>query len=139
MQSHDSNPCSKLKVVMEKTTNKGQWLDDLLNELGWTSARLSLESGLDSAVISNIRNGKRNTGIDVAKKIADATGRPENEIFERAGLMKESTQDRWVRRVEHKLEQITDEDDRRTIEGLIDILSPDKKTHSGRRAKSEST
>lgn len=115
------------------------WLDQLLDEMGWTPAQLSRESGLDSAVISNIRNEKRNTGIDVAKKIANATGRPENEIFERAGLMKESKQDQWIRRVEHKLEQITDENDRRTIEGMIDLLSPDKRAGSRRRAKSEST
>ena len=122
---------------MEK--NKGQWLDELLDEMEWTPAQLSRASGLDSAVISNIKNGKRNTGIDVAKKIADATGRPENEIFERAGLTKESNQDKWVRRVEHKLEQIKDENDRRTIEGMIDLLSPDKKAGGRRRVKSEST
>jgi transcriptional regulator with XRE-family HTH domain len=65
--------------------NKGQWLDDLLDVLGWTPADLSRASGLDSAVISNIRNGKRGVGTSTAAKIGKATKRPTEEILRLAG------------------------------------------------------
>jgi hypothetical protein len=40
--------------------NKGQWLDDLLKELDWTSADLARKSGLDSAVALIVMGGSRN-------------------------------------------------------------------------------
>ncbi len=103
MQSHDSNLDDKLKLPMEKTMNKGQWLDDLLEEIEWTAADLSRATGLDSAVISNIRSGKRGTGIDVARKIAKATKHPEQEIFQRAGIWneKEPPDDGLLSRINH--------------------------------------
>ena len=48
-----------LQLSME---TKGQWLNDLLEDAGWTPADLARATGLDSAVISNIRNGKLGTG-----------------------------------------------------------------------------
>ena len=117
------------------------WLEELLEELGWSPSDLSRASGLDTAVISNIKNGRRNTGPEVAKKIAKATGRTVADIYERAGILpsQAATKDKWVRRIEGKLEQIQDENDRRTIEGLIDLLAPSKKIKKGSRAKNEGT
>lgn len=62
-----------LQLSME---TKGQWLNDLLEDAGWTPADLARATGLDSAVISNIRNGKRGTGADTALKIAHALKLP---------------------------------------------------------------
>lgn len=118
---------------------QNNWLDDLLEEMGWTPSDLARECDLDTAVISNIKNGRRKIGIDVAKKIARGTRKSEYEILVRAGLVEpnESSQDRWVRSLERKLELITDERDREIIEQTIDILAPDKKTRARRRAPNE--
>ena len=73
------------KVTLSMDKKKGQWLDDLLKELGWTPADLSRATGLDSAVISNIRNGKRGVGTSSAAKIGKAAHRPTEEILRLAG------------------------------------------------------
>jgi transcriptional regulator with XRE-family HTH domain len=67
--------------------NKGEWLDNLLEERGLKPADLARKSGLDPAVISNIRNGKRNTGVDVANKIADALNLPYDVVYRAAGIL----------------------------------------------------
>lgn len=82
----DRNLDDKL-LSMDNTTTKGQWLDDLLNELKWTPAELSKASRLDSAVISNIRNGKRDVGIDTAVAIGKAVGKKPEAILRMAGKL----------------------------------------------------
>lgn len=102
---------------MVQIMNKGQWLDDLLDELEWTPARLSRESGLDSAVISNIKNGKRNTGIDVARKIAKATKLPESDIMRRAGILPPAKEKEiLIERILHEMEDLSPEDKADVIE-----------------------
>jgi transcriptional regulator with XRE-family HTH domain len=63
------------------------WLQNLLDELEITSADLSKLTGIDSAVISNIINGKRKAGIDTCLRIAKALKRPPEEIYRRASLL----------------------------------------------------
>lgn len=72
--------------------NKGKWLDILLDEKGWTPADLSRETGIDSAVISNIRNGKRGTGYDTATKIAHALKLPIERVYRASGLLPPSAE-----------------------------------------------
>jgi len=113
------------------------WLLKELNKKDWIQADLARASGLTTASISKYMGG-RIPDESALKKIARALKVPAEEAFRAAGILPPTTlQDQWVRRVEHKLEQITDENDRRTIEGLIDLLSPDKKAGARRRAKSE--
>lgn len=87
---------------MDNTLVKGRWLDELLKELNWTPADLSRATGLDSAVISNIRNGKRGVGTSTATKIGKATNRPAEEILRLAGEI-ESTppEDETLYRINH--------------------------------------
>jgi len=61
------------------------WLDVLLQEEGITQADLARASSLDSGTISNIRNGKRRMGVDVAERIARATHRKTQDILRLAG------------------------------------------------------
>ena len=92
---------------MENTIAKGQWLDDLLDELGWTPADLSRATGLDSAVISNIRSGKRGTGLDTALKIAKAAKRPPEQIYRRAGLLPPAIHiDEDMEQILHEIEKL---------------------------------
>jgi transcriptional regulator with XRE-family HTH domain len=87
--------------------NKGQWLDKLLDEMGWTSADLSRATGLDSAVISNIRNGKRGTGFDTALKIARAMKRPPEQIYRAAGLLPAAINiDEEMEQIIHEIEKL---------------------------------
>ena len=116
------------------------WLNKELKERDWIQADLARASGLTTASISRYMID-RIPDKNALKKIARALKVPPEEAFRAADILPPtSIQDQWVRRIEHKLEQITDESDRRTIEGMIDLLSPDKKVAGGRsRAKSEST
>lgn len=63
------------------------WLDQILDELLWTPADLSRATNLDSAVISNIRNGRREIGIDTAVAISKATNIPPETILRKAGKL----------------------------------------------------
>ncbi|WP_075064571.1 helix-turn-helix transcriptional regulator [Ornatilinea apprima] len=48
-----------------------EWLDKSLDDRNWKYADLARFTGLDSAVISNIVNGRRGLGIDTAALIGD--------------------------------------------------------------------
>ena len=107
-----------------------------------SQSELARRADVSDAAISDVLSGRRNLGLDLAKAIAKALGVHSVDVLYAAGLIekpKEATQDRWVRRVERKLESITNERDREIVEKTIDLLSPDKKAPAGKRAKSEST
>ncbi len=84
MLSKENWRCATLDLSMENRTN---WLDQLLIELDWTPAELARAADLDSAVISNIRNDRRDIGIDTAVAIAKATNIPPEDILRRAGKL----------------------------------------------------
>lgn len=83
--------------------NKTRWLDDLLEEENMTSADLARAANLDSAVISNIRNGRREIGIETAISIAKATHRKPETILRMAGKFPTIDSDPWVDEMAHKL------------------------------------
>jgi len=64
-----------------------EWLLSKLDELKWKQADLVRESKLDSAVVSNIINGKRKVGKVTATAIAHALQLPPELVFEKAGLL----------------------------------------------------
>lgn len=63
------------------------WLEGQLRERGWKPADLAKESGLSSAVISNILNGHRKVGEKTANAIAHGLKLPPDLVFEKAGLL----------------------------------------------------
>lgn len=87
--------------------NKGNWLDILLEEMNWKPADLARATGLDSAVISNIKNGRRGIGIDTAILIAKATKRSPENILRMAGEFPAINADEWVEEQAHKLSLLT--------------------------------
>lgn len=112
---------------MNEMLNSGQWLDDLLNELNWSAADLSRATGLASAVISNIRTGKRGTGLDVAKKIAKATMRPEGDIMRRAGILPPvKEKEELSEKILHDLSMLLPEEQRDVLE-FIEFKARKKK------------
>lgn len=108
---------------MDNITHKGQWLTDLLDELGWTPADLVRATGLDSAVISNIKNGKRGVGPTTAKKIGKATNRRPEEILRLAGeLEPEPTQDSTLYRITHLYHTLKDETNKTRALEFLEFL-----------------
>ena len=118
--------------------NKGYWLDRLLEEMQWKPADLSRATGLDSAVISNIRNGKRGLGIDTAVLIAKATKRSPEQILRMAGDFPEVNMDEWIEEQSHKMSLLT-ADKRPIAEKLLNALLEEDKPVSkvGKRIKAK--
>ena len=67
--------------------NFPKWLTEELKIRNWKPADLSRESGLASAVISNLLNGHRNLGEKTGKAIARALKLPVDVVFEKAGIL----------------------------------------------------
>jgi transcriptional regulator with XRE-family HTH domain len=63
------------------------WLNDQMKAKGWKAADLSHASKLDSAVISNILNGKRRPGIKTSTAIAYALRISPEIVLQAAGLL----------------------------------------------------
>jgi len=123
------------------STRFADWLNYEMARKGWTQAELARKSKLSRQAINYYLGGKSKQPDEFAlQKLAEAFQVPIEDAYRAAGIpVTESKQDRWVGRMESKLAQITDEDDRRTVEGMIDLLVPDKKARRNKRAKSEGT
>lgn len=67
--------------------NIREFLEAEMEKKGWKQADLARASNLDSAVISNIINGRRRMGEETAKAIAHALQLPPEEVFRIAGLL----------------------------------------------------
>jgi len=89
-----------------------EWLLSKLDELKWKQADLVRESKLDSAVVSNIINGKRKVGKVTATAIAHALQLPPELVFEKAGLLPPTKTDLSPikRAAIHAIETADDED-----------------------------
>jgi transcriptional regulator with XRE-family HTH domain len=67
--------------------NFAEWLKNELKDRNWKQADLVREFHLDSAVISNIINNKRNVGEGTARAIAEALRLPVDYGFEVADIL----------------------------------------------------
>lgn len=65
----------------------GDWLLEELGDRGWTTAELCSRGRIHSGTLSNIINGRRNLGIDIAPRIARGLNIPEEEVLRQAGLL----------------------------------------------------
>ena len=72
---------------MDKNEAFREWLREEIKSRGWKQADLVRESGLDSAVISNIINGKRKVGETTIIAIARALRLPPDLVFQKAGIL----------------------------------------------------
>jgi transcriptional regulator with XRE-family HTH domain len=76
----------KFCLSMENKKPKGQWLQDLLDGAGITASTLSQLTGVDTAVISNIINGKKGIGMGIAQKFGKALDLDPGDILRDAGV-----------------------------------------------------
>jgi len=67
--------------------NIREFLEAELKKRGWKQADLARASNLDSAVVSNIINGRRRMGEETGKAIAHALQLPPEQVFRAAGLL----------------------------------------------------
>lgn len=87
------------------------WLQDELNERGWSQSDLARESGIMPASISRILQGTRNPGPEACTAIANALGFPVETIFRVAGLLPERVDiDEETQQMMHLFEQLADDD-----------------------------
>lgn len=93
---------------MDKFT---EWLAGELKKRNWRQVDLVRAANLDSAVVSNLVNGKRGPGEDTCRAIARAFGYPPEEVYRAAGLLPPvSEADAWKERILHLAEQFPEEE-----------------------------
>lgn len=99
--------------------NFSVWLRKELESRNWKQADLVREANLDSAVISNLINGKRKSGEGTARAIAHALKLPVDLVFEKAGLLPTKIELSPIKRkLAHLAEALPDSD----IEMVIAML-----------------
>ena len=99
--------------------NFAAWLDRQLKERNWKPADLARESGLSSAVISNLLNGHRNLGEKTGKAIARALKLPLELVFEKANILPPKPElSPTKRKLAHLAQDLPDSD----IEMVISLL-----------------
>ncbi|MDP4086889.1 MAG: helix-turn-helix domain-containing protein [Bacillota bacterium] len=71
---------------VRKDNNIGLLLKKLLKEKSLSMRKLSVQTGIDTATISRIINGKRNATPEHLRKFSDCLGIPIAELFKAAGF-----------------------------------------------------
>ena len=99
--------------------NFADWLKEELRKRNWKQADLAQRSGLDSAVVSNIINGKRKAGETTIPAIARALQIPVKLAFEKAGLIPPETE--LTPKQRELMEKLKGLDDV-TVQLAIDVL-----------------
>jgi len=80
---------TSMSGTMDDTNPFVEWLQEQLQEKGWTVAELARRADTPQSGLVNIVNRQKNLGIDVAKRIARALGISQIELFARALLIDE--------------------------------------------------
>ena len=65
----------------------GNWLEQEINERGWSQAELARKATSSRTSINNIINGRRDPGPEMCRAIANALNLPQEYIFKKAGLI----------------------------------------------------
>jgi transcriptional regulator with XRE-family HTH domain len=77
-----------LEAIIMTMEDLSRWLLEHLERKGWTQSELARRANINQVTISNIINGNRGLGLDVAIKIADALSIPRIEILEQMGVLR---------------------------------------------------
>jgi transcriptional regulator with XRE-family HTH domain len=68
-------------------TNFADWLQETLNEKGWSQAELARRSGISPAQITRVISGERGLGEQSIIALAAAFKLPAETVFRAAGLL----------------------------------------------------
>jgi len=118
-----------------------KWLDILLDDAGMTPSDLARATGLDTAVISNIRNGKRGLGIKTATLFASALGRDVSEILKLASgkTPAENKEDKWDREINKNKTQLFEDYKKLLAEFSKSLLKMQREKENERKRISKDT
>ena len=111
------------------------WITEELNKRDWNQSDLAKMLGITRAAVSNIINGKTERPSDeTIEGIAKAFGVSKEIVMRHANILPQiSKREERIKRIEYKISKIDDSDDLATIEGMIDLLSPDKRRKGDKR------
>ena len=104
-----------MSYVSDANKSFAEWLSGELNKRDWNQADLGRKTGLESATISNIVNGKRGVGYKACLKIAKALTLPPEEVYEAAGLLPTNKQDPITQTILYIVDKLP-ADDKREVE-----------------------
>jgi len=66
-------------------TEISEWLDQQIQERGWSSSELARRAGISQSSVSNVLTGKQIPGLEFCKGVARALGMRTEELLQRAG------------------------------------------------------
>lgn len=101
------------------------WLDDELEERGWSDLQLAKRAGISHPVLSKARSGNQAIGWEACVKIARALDLPPTLVLEKAGLLPESTADPELEELAYLFQQLP-EADRQRILAIARTFQPKK-------------
>lgn len=111
----------------------GERIRTRMKQRGVTQEQLADAVGIGQSQVSRILAGERGTDIEVIKRIADFLMESQREyIMLFAGIPVNQKSARLLR-IEEKLNRIENDKDMDTVEGVIDLLTPEKKAQHRRR------
>jgi transcriptional regulator with XRE-family HTH domain len=118
---------------MEKSFS--QWLDQRLDERGWSRADLSRRSGISEAALSLLYSGAREPGKKMCAGIADALHLNHDDVFRAAGLLPaKPSDDETVSEIMHISHTLTEENRQDVLDYARLRLEKQEKEQSGKRS-----
>lgn len=64
-----------------------KWINEFIQNKGWTQAELARRANLSKASISDISSGKITPGFEICMKLAKAMSIPPQEVLRKANLL----------------------------------------------------
>ncbi len=94
-----------------------EWLTNEMKKRGWSQAELARRANLSRSAVSYILRGTRKPGPLTVQAIAVALDLPEDQVYERAGLLNEVRYDSlFLGEVNHLLAQLPLSDQEEIVE-----------------------
>lgn len=88
-----------------------EWLDDKLEDKGWTRAEFCRRAGLNDATISAVYNGRRGVGPETINTIAEFFDTPLDEMYQIFGIREvKNIDDARIQLIDMKVRELSIED-----------------------------
>jgi len=108
-----------------------EWLRVELRHRKWKQADLARAANLDTAVVSNLYNGKRGPGEDTCRAIARAFELPIETVYRAAGLLPPvSEDDALIEQITNDLNRLS-EPRRKLVMDFVRFLATQQSTEGG--------
>jgi transcriptional regulator with XRE-family HTH domain len=102
---------NKSAIILSMESNFSQWLEEKIDEKGWSWNKLAENAGLSSGTMYNIRDGTRGVGENSLRAIAGALQLPVEIVYRAAGFLPKTTDERsQMEELKYLAERLSDED-----------------------------